>query len=98
MFFGGPADRAYMGLWCEGVAESGLDQLLNLQVENRAWGKDLRRQIQVIVNSRLAKQISRDEYLANRSQNLEQATECRRRSDILNMQISRATAGDLRRT
>lgn len=81
-----------MGPWCETAGGGGLEQLLDLQIENRAWSKDLRRRSQALVDSRLAKKITLDEYVANRDQNLEEANECRRRGAVLVSEITRITS------
>ncbi len=80
-----------MELWCEDFAAGSLDRLLSLQVENRAWGKELRRQSQILVESRLAKKISQNEYVHGRTQSQEEVAECRRRAAVLVSQISRAS-------
>jgi hypothetical protein len=81
-----------MGPICEQTGASGLERLLDLQVENRAWSKDLRRRSQALVDSRLAKKISMEEYVANRTQNVEDTNECRRRGAALVQEISQFSA------
>ena len=65
-----------------------LEEALTRQAENMAWSKRLRVQSSALVNSRLAKDISLDDYAASRKQAHEDATECRRRSGMLNGQIN----------
>ena len=61
--------------------------------ENRAWGKELRSKSNSLVNSRLAKVITQDDYLLNRQRAHEEAAECRRRASILDAQIATRRAG-----
>ena len=86
-----------MSVWCEDFATSSLEEVLEWQAENRAWSKELRRRTNVLVNSRLANEISLDDYLANRKLAHEHAAECRRRADILDAQIMRRTVGSASR-
>jgi hypothetical protein len=81
-----------MPVWCEDFATSSLEEVLRWQAENRAWSKELRRRTNVLVNSRLANEISLADYLENRKLAHEHAAECRRRADILDAQIVRRTA------
>ena len=72
-----------------------MEEVLGSQAENRAWSKELRRKTNSLVNSRLAKDISQADYLANRKLVHEDAAECRRRAVILDAQIIRHTASSL---
>ena len=56
--------------------------------ENRAWNKALRCRVAALVNRRLAKQISLEEYAISRQQENENAAECRRRGAILVSEMS----------
>ena len=82
-----------MSLWREDFSTSSLEDVLRWQAENRAWSKELRRKSSSLVNSRLANDISRDDYVANRKIAHEEAAECRRRADLLDTQIARHAAG-----
>jgi len=64
-----------------------LDEVLERQVENRVWSKELRRKNSSLVNSRLANQITQADYLAERKLGNAEAAECRRRATILDAQI-----------
>jgi len=92
MFPVSSADLDDMGPICEETGVGGLERLLGLQVENRAWSKDLRRRNQALVDSRLAKKISLEEYVATRTQNVEDANECRRRGAALVLEINQFTS------
>jgi len=81
-----------MSLWHEDFSTCSLDEVLKWQLENRAWSKELRRRTNALVNSRLAKSISQDDYVANRKLAHEDAAECRRRATILDTQLTRRFA------
>lgn len=76
-----------MPAWCEDVATFSLEEVLQRQVENREWSKELRRKNSLLVNSRLANEITQADYLAERKLAHEETAECRRRANILDAQI-----------
>jgi hypothetical protein len=81
-----------MPYWPENIEEGSLDEMFRLQAGNRAWSKQLRQESQVLVNKRLAKVISMEEYSSSRDMAAEQSAECRRRAEWLSRQIeSRGT-------
>ena len=80
-------DLRVMSTWREEFQTCTLEEILEWQVENREWGKENRREVNAIVNRRLAKEITFVEYLANRKRADEDAAECRRRAAILEDQI-----------
>jgi hypothetical protein len=86
-----------MSLWREDFSSSSLEEVLETQAENRVWSKELRRKANALVNSRLAKDISQDDYLSTRHLAGEEAAECRRRAMILLSQLARRTGSPLRR-
>jgi hypothetical protein len=51
--------------------------------ENRAWNKRLREQTVMLVNTRLAKTITQEEYAARRNRANHDAAECQRRAEML---------------
>ncbi len=75
--------------WSEDFSGCGLEEILRFQSENRQWSKELRRRTTVLVNSRLAKSMSQDDYLAGRKLVHEDSVECRSRANILDAQIVR---------
>ena len=77
-----------MSIWPEDFSTSTLEEVLFRLAENRAWSKELRSQSSVLVNSRLAKSITQDDYLVNRQRAHEEAAECRRRAVILDNQLA----------
>lgn len=72
-----------MAVWNENLANHPLEELLVSQSENRAWSKELRFGNSTLVASRLAKQISLEQYTTTRKQINEDMLECRRRAGIL---------------
>jgi len=52
-----------------------------------AWSKEVRLRANALVNNRLAKQITQEDYQSGRKQASEDASECRRRADLLNARI-----------
>jgi hypothetical protein len=84
--------RELMSPWRDDLSECSLEEVLRSQDENRAWGKELRRKTNALVNTRLAKNISLDDYIADRKLAHEENAEYRRRAAILDTLISRRTA------
>ena len=72
-----------MPLWPDDLANQTLEDILLSQTENRAWSKQLRLGISVVVASRLAKKISLEEYAVDRKRFNEDMAECRRRASLL---------------
>jgi hypothetical protein len=86
-----------MSSWPEDFSTCSLKEVLGWQAENRAWNKELRLKTNTLVNSRLAKSISQDDYLATRKAVHEETTECRRRANIIDAQIARHRVGPMSR-
>ncbi len=59
------------------------------EAENRAFSKQLRAMTAALVNSRLAKQISEDQYASRRKRAEDEAVECRRGRALLIAEIRR---------
>jgi hypothetical protein len=78
-----------MPSWCEDLSACTLEEVVRSQADNRAWGKELRFRTYILVNNRLAKLITQDEYQANRARAHEDAAEYRRRASILTSEIAR---------
>ena len=76
-----------MPLWPDNIEECSLDEMFRLQACNRAWSKQLRQDTQTLVNSRLAKVISMEEYASSRDVAAQQSAECRRRAESLSLLI-----------
>jgi hypothetical protein len=86
-----------MSSWPEDFSTCTLKEVLGWQAENRAWNKELRLKTNLLVNSRLAKSISQNDYLATRKQVHEETAECRRRANLLDAQIARHMVGPISR-
>jgi len=84
-----------MQLWPDDFSTVTLEEILRYQLENRAWSKELRLRSSVLVNKRLANEITQDDYLTNRKLTRQEAEECQRRAAILDSQISRCTVRPL---
>jgi hypothetical protein len=75
-------------LWTDDLSGRSLIEILRSDTENRAWNKALRCRVAALVNSRLAKQISLEEYAISRQHENENAAECKRRGAILVNEMS----------
>jgi hypothetical protein len=78
--------------WPDDLSTCTLEEIFTSEIDNRAWYKELRLQNTALVNNRLAKNISQDEYASTRRQTTEAAAECKRRGSILVSEISRRVA------
>lgn len=56
---------------------------LRMNLENRRWSKELRLCMAALVNSRMANQISHEEYTARRVAAKHERVECDRRAAVL---------------
>jgi len=77
--------------WSENYSASNLEEVLQKQAENRAWSKELRRKANILVNSRLSNDISLADYLASRKVGHEESAECRRRANLIDLEINRCS-------
>ena len=75
--------------WTGDFSDCGLDEILRFQAENREWSKQLRMRTATLVNNRLAKSVTQDDYLASRKTIHEDTAECRARANMLDAQIAR---------
>ena len=78
--------------WPDDLSSCTLEEIFNSELDNRAWYKELRLQNTDLVNKRLAKSISQDEYTVTRRETSEAAAECKRRGAILVREITRRVA------
>jgi DeoR/GlpR family transcriptional regulator of sugar metabolism len=69
--------------WSEDFSEPTLEEIVRSQNENKVWAKQFRFGANALVNSRLAKHISPEEYAAKRKLANEDAAECKRRATVL---------------
>jgi len=84
-----------MQLWPDDFSTITLEEILRYQLENRAWSKELRGRSTVLVNKRLANEITQDDYMTNRKLTKQEAEECQRRAAILDSQITKCTVRPL---
>lgn len=84
-----------MPFWPEKIEERSLEEMFRLQAANRAWSKQLRQEAQALVNTRLAKSISMEEYASSRQQAALHSAECRRRAETLSREIENRGAHPL---
>jgi hypothetical protein len=78
--------------WPDDLSSCTLEEIFTSEIDNRAWYKALRLQNTTLVNDRLAKTISQDEYNLTRRKTSEAAAECKRRGAILVREITRRVA------
>jgi hypothetical protein len=78
--------------WPDDLSSCTLEEIFTSEIDNRAWYKELRLQNTALVNNRLAKAISQDEYALTRRLTSEAAAECKRRGAILVREITRRVA------
>lgn len=64
-------------------------EVLNLQIQNRNWGRDLRQIMAELVDRRMASQISYEEYTARRQAAKDQREECEGRVAVLSAEMRR---------
>ena len=64
-----------------------LDDLLKSDGENRARNKDVRARTAELLNRRLARDITMDEYTVTRKNLNDEAAECKRRASLLALAI-----------
>ncbi len=76
-------DNEDMSIWPEDFSKNTLDEIVCLQAENIASSKFVRLRAKANVKSRLAGQISREEYAIGRKATVEDSAECKRRRTIL---------------
>ena len=70
-------------LWSDDVSALSPREFSDIAAENRAWGKSLREETRALVQARLEKTITREEYLAGRARANADSVECNRRRDLL---------------
>jgi hypothetical protein len=84
-----------MPKWPENMSAQSLEELFLIQAENRAWNKRLRARATTLVNTRLAKDISMEDYTASRQSATNEAAECKRRAMVLLHEIERRASRPL---
>jgi hypothetical protein len=74
--------------WSENFSNRTLQEVLRTKDDNRAWSKELRVGMNAVLDKKLAKKISLEEYAANRRHFKDEMAECLRRSTILAQEIT----------
>ena len=69
--------------WPDDFSGLSHQDVLTFMAENRAWNKRLRERTAALVNTRLAKTITQEEYASRRNRTNQDAAECKRRADML---------------
>ncbi len=72
-----------MSTWPKDFLTCTPEELYAWRTENMAWSHELRRRSNALVNSRLANEITFEDYVAKRKLTELEAAECRRRAAIL---------------
>jgi hypothetical protein len=72
----------------EDLPKPSIREMVGSVIENRAWGKQLRIDTRMLVNSRLAERIDGDNYAARRRLINENVAECKRRGLVLLKEIN----------
>jgi hypothetical protein len=72
----------------EDLLKQSIREMVGSVIENRAWGKQLRIDSRILVNSRLEKRIDADVYVARRKLMNENVAECTRRGIVLLNEIT----------
>lgn len=74
--------------WSEDFSNRTLQEVLRMKDENRLRSKELRVGMNAVLDKKLAKEISLEEYAANRRRFHDELGECQRRSTILAQEIT----------
>ena len=77
--------------WEENLSTYSLEEVVRAREENRAWYKQLRTSFNTLMDTKLAKQIGPEEYLAGRSLSNVEVAEYKRRGRILIDEIDSRT-------
>jgi hypothetical protein len=75
-------------LWTGELPQRSIEEVLQTRAANSQWSKELRKQLTVLVDSRLAKRISQDEYELDRQQHNLDTAECKRRQMLLDNELT----------
>ena len=69
--------------WPDDLSGLSHQAVLDYMAENRAWNKSLRERTVALVNTRLAKTITKEEYASKRNRSNKDTAECWRRASML---------------
>jgi hypothetical protein len=90
-------DDRLMQCWTEDISKCTSDEIARAHGENRAWYKDIRREANAMVESRLAKEMGQEEYVEKRKISNADVTECARRARVIVTEIASREFVDTRR-
>ena len=79
--------------WPDDLSGLSHEAVLNYVAENRAWHKRLREGTAALVNTRLAKAITQEEYTSSRNRTNQDTAECSRRGRMLVKDIAARERG-----
>ena len=74
--------------WTTDLATTTIEEVVKLQNENRAQDKETRLEIRTLVNRRLAKEITAEEYVVKRKIANQASAEFKRRSALINEELT----------
>ena len=74
--------------WNADLSTTTIDEVVKLQTENRASDKEIRLEIRTLVNRRLAKENTAEEYVVKRKIANQATEEFRRRSTLLSDELA----------
>ena len=74
--------------WTPDLSTTTIDEVVKLQNENRASDKEIRLEIRTLVNRRLAKEITAEEYVVKRKVANQATAEFRRRGSLINDELA----------
>ena len=72
-----------MPVWSEDLSQFTVEEVVLAQRENRAWYKELQCKVAALIDTKLAKQISPEEYANEHNPLKVELAECKRRGRIL---------------
>jgi hypothetical protein len=82
-------DKKIVGPWPEEFSRCSLEELAALRNDNRVWYRELRADISLVMDRKLAKQMSPELYAVDRTRYIEDMAECRRRTAMLGKEIAK---------
>jgi len=74
--------------WSETFSRHTMIEVRQMDDENRRWRKELRREMNAMIERKLAKEIRQEEYDANREHFKTEIAECERRGVMLAREIA----------
>jgi hypothetical protein len=76
-------------LWIEDLPQRSIGEVLDTKAQNIEWSKMLRRRLSLLVEDRLAKCISQEQYELARREYHQDTAECQRRRTQLENELTR---------